>query len=60
MNLDELKELAPGSILILANDGKAHAGKGAQFRTISDKGNAGLLIAGRLVWVSPERLAKNG
>lgn len=60
MKHSQIGELATGTLLKVALDGKPCAGQVGQFKKLSSKGNAALMIAGRIVWIKPERLSKNG
>jgi len=62
MDVNQFEVIAPGTVVYVKNDGKQYQGAAGKFSKLSDKGNAGLMIAGRLVWINPERLerVKNG
>lgn len=56
MTPQQIENLIPGTLVKVKNDGKQYAGHGAKFLGTSDKGNAGLQIKGRLVWMNPDRI----
>jgi hypothetical protein len=56
MKIDQLKALAAGTILYIAQDNKRYAGHAGRFAKISPNNNAGLMVKGAIVWINPERL----
>jgi fructose-1-phosphate kinase PfkB-like protein len=58
LNIEELKALAPGSILKIKQDGKHKAGHGVKLCKVTELGGSEVLIQGVVTWISNDRLEK--